>query len=147
MKEYKFDNTLELALNEPAALYGFSFDSDNLIQFARRGLTMNYLQKLAISLSLNLQEISEILHVSIRTLQRYTATKKLDTDISSKLLNLTALHNHGVSVFGSEADFNCWLKSPVSSLQNNTPLSFLDTPFGFTMVGQVLGRIEHGIFA
>jgi putative toxin-antitoxin system antitoxin component (TIGR02293 family) len=147
MKEYTQEFNSNTIINEPAALYGYSFDSNNLIQFARQGLSMSYLQKLAISLSLSLQEVSEILHVSLRTLQRYTATKKLDTDISSKLLNLTALHNHGVSVFGSEADFNVWLKSPVSSLNNNTPLSFLDTPFGFTIVDQALGRIEHGIFA
>jgi putative toxin-antitoxin system antitoxin component (TIGR02293 family) len=147
MKEYNQEFNSNTTLNEPAALYGYSFDSSNLIQFARQGLSMSYLQKLATNLSLSLQEVSEILHVSLRTLQRYTATKKLDTDISSKLLNLTALHNHGVSVFGSDADFNNWLKSPVSSLNNNTPLSFLDTPFGFTLVDQVLGRIEHGIFA
>jgi putative toxin-antitoxin system antitoxin component (TIGR02293 family) len=147
MKEYSQELQSNTTLQEPAALYGYSFDPSNLLQFARQGLSMSYLQKLANSLSLSLQEISEILHVSLRTLQRYTASKKLDTDISSKLLHLTALHNHGVDVFGSEADFNAWLKSPVSALDNHTPLSFLDTPFGFTVVDQVLGRIEHGVFA
>jgi putative toxin-antitoxin system antitoxin component (TIGR02293 family) len=147
MKEYTQDINTNSILEEPSALYGYIFDSNNLIEFARRGLSMSYLQKLANNLSLSLLEISEILHVSLRTLQRYTATKKLDKDISSKLLTLTALHHHGVLVLGSEADFSAWLKAPVSVLNNKTPLSFLDTPFGFTLVDQALGRIEHGIFA
>jgi putative toxin-antitoxin system antitoxin component (TIGR02293 family) len=147
MKSYTQELKSEAVLQEPAALYGYNFEPSKLLQFARQGLSMSYLQKLASSLSLSLQEVSEILHISLRTLQRYTASKKLDTDISSKLLHLTALHNHGVEVFGSEADFNSWLKSPVAFLENKTPLSFLDTPFGFMVVDQALGRIEHGVFA
>lgn len=147
MKGYKIDETIASVVHEPSMVYGYSIEPTYLIRYARQGLSMNYLLKLSQKLSLSLQEISGILHVSLRTLQRYTATKLLDTDISSKLLTLTALHNHGVAVFGSEDNFNVWLKTPILTLDNHTPLSYLDTPFGFTIIDQLLGRIEHGVFA
>jgi putative toxin-antitoxin system antitoxin component (TIGR02293 family) len=108
---------------------------------------MKYLTNLTEKLSLNLQEMGEILHVSLRTLQRYAPNKVLDSDASAKALNLAALQTHGMEVFGSEIDFNEWLRTPVPHLGNKTPLSYLDTPFGFTLVEQTLGRIEHGLFA
>ncbi len=147
MEEYKINEVSPTIVNEASAIYGYSFESAHLIQYARQGLSMGYLLKLSQKLSLSLQEVSNILHVSLRTLQRYTASKKLDTDISSKLLTLTALYNHGIEVFGTEDNFNSWLKTPLLSLDNNTPLSYLDTPFGFKVVDQLVGRIEHGVFS
>jgi putative toxin-antitoxin system antitoxin component (TIGR02293 family) len=119
----------------------------SLIEIARKGLKMSYLHLVSKGLSLSLQEISTILHVSMRTLQRYAASKVLDSDISAKLLHLDALKTEGVDVFGSERDFNVWLRTELPVLQGHTPLSYLDTPFGFQLVQQVLGRIKHGIFA
>jgi putative toxin-antitoxin system antitoxin component (TIGR02293 family) len=135
--------------NEPSMTYLRSPISNtaDMINFARQGINMKYLIGLTEKLALNLQEMGEILHVSLRTLQRYAPTKILDTDASSKILNLAALQSHGIEVFGSEKEFNIWLKSEVPSLENKTPLSYLDTPFGFQLIDQTLGRIEHGIFA
>jgi uncharacterized protein (DUF2384 family) len=40
-----------------------------------------------------------------------------------------------------------WIRTPSIIFKGNTPLSLLDTSFGFDMVLTELGRIEHGIFA
>lgn len=136
-------------VNEPMAAYLTSPTSNTaqMINFARQGINMNYLSNLSDKLSLNLQEIGNILHVSLRTLQRYAPTKVLDSDASAKVLNLASLQIHGKDVFGSEENFAEWLKTEVPALGNKTPLSYLDTPFGFQLVDQTLGRIEHGLFA
>ncbi len=148
MKEYKSNVAPISAVEEPMVAYQSSANSiSEMINFARTGISMKYLTNLSDKLSLSLQEIGEILHVSLRTLQRYAPNKVLDSDVSAKALNLAALQAHGLEVFGTESDFNEWLRTPVPNLGNKTPLSFLDTPFGFTLIDQTLGRIEHGIFA
>lgn len=119
---------------------------NDFINFSRSGKSMAFLNKLANNLALSLKDMSEVLQVSMRTLQRYNDNKVLDTDASAKLLQLEALQNHGIEVFGDKDAFNSWLKSPVLALGNQTPLSFLDTPFGFQLVNNTLGRIKHGIF-
>jgi putative toxin-antitoxin system antitoxin component (TIGR02293 family) len=149
MKEFKMPNENQNVVNESIASYILapSSNTTNLINYARQGISMSFLLNLSEKLSLSLQEVGNILHVSLRTLQRYAPTKTLDTDASAKVLNLEALHRHGIEVFGDEGSFNNWLRSKVPSLGNQTPLSYLDTPFGFQLVDQTLGRIEHGIFA
>jgi putative toxin-antitoxin system antitoxin component (TIGR02293 family) len=71
----------------------------------------------------------------------------MDADASSKIIQLSILKEQGLSVFGDQSSFNEWLKQPVPELDNATPLSMLDTPFGYQILFQILGRMEHGIFA
>lgn len=148
-KEFQLEDTPQNIANEPFTEYISmpAYNTAQLINYARQGVNMSYLNNLSEKLSLSLQEIGNILHVSLRTLQRYAPSKTLDSDASAKVLNLAALQKHGLEVFGDEKSFNNWLKTPVPSLGNSTPLSFLDTPFGFQLIDQTLGRIEHGLFA
>ncbi len=141
VKNYDFPDTDSQGIfaEEPSEIF--------MIGYARKGLDMRFVMDIMDRLSLTLKDIADILHVSLRTLQRYNATTKLDTDASSKLLYLAKLEATGIRVFGDKAAFNSWLKAPVSALGGFTPLSYLDTPFGFELVEQALGRIEHGIFA
>ena len=90
--------------------------------------------------------MSLLLHVSLRTLQRYSEDKVLDVDLSSKLLVLTDLYAHGQDVLGSDG-FRKWLRAEVRSLGYDTPLSMLDNPFGIRRVDDTLGQIEYGVFA
>lgn len=144
-KEIELPNN---AVNEPIMAYQRSTNTiSDMIQFSRNGINMQFLTNLSNKLSLSLQEMGDILHVSLRTLQRYAPTKVLDTDASAKALNLANLQAHGIEVFGDETNFNDWLRTKVPALGNKTPLSYLDTPFGFTLIDQTLGRIEHGLFA
>ena len=147
--EYQAIDEPQNIMNEPMAAYFTSpiSNTSQMINFARQGINMTYLSNLSDKLSLSLQEIGNILHVSLRTLQRYAPTKVLDSDASAKVLNLANLQKHGKDVFGTEEDFAEWLKTEVPALGNKTPLSYLDTPFGFQLIDQTLGRIEHGLFA
>ncbi len=151
MKDGKSSKLINDIVSEPIAVYlaglSHSEPTSGMIEFARKGVSMQFVIHLGYRLGLSLQHIANVLHVSLRTLQRYPLDKKLDTDQSSKAILLANLHKRGLEVFGSDEAFSEWLNSPVPYLQGQKPLTYLDTPFGFDLLDQVLGRIEHGIFA
>lgn len=145
--EYTTDtDTLKAMLvEEPGAVYypqGFE-----LINLSRAGILKKYLLELAAKFSLTMQELSRILHISERTLQRYHKEDKLATDASERALLLAQLFNKGISVFGSSQNFNDWLRTPLPAFQQQAPITFLDTAFGFALISDELGRIEYGVFA
>jgi putative toxin-antitoxin system antitoxin component (TIGR02293 family) len=125
----------------------WSHTSLTVVHDARKGFTFGDLLVLAKILDLSLSDLTLIFNVSLRTLQRYDQSQKLDADASSKLIQLSMLKARGLEVFGDQSAFNIWLKKPMMELDDSTPLSMLDTPFGYQILFQVLGRIEHGIFA
>jgi putative toxin-antitoxin system antitoxin component (TIGR02293 family) len=150
MEGYHKEKSATKTVEEPVAAY-LKVEQDPLrpetVGFARRGVSSSYLIAVAEHLGLSMQELADILHISVRTIQRWEADKILDVDLSSKAIHLARLEQHGVRVFGTCSAFGGWLRKPIPALQGFTPLSYLDTPFGFEIVHQLLGRIEHGIFA
>ena len=67
--------------------------------------------------------------------EAFRSTRFLDT-----LVDVTA---RAIEVFGSRERALRWLKTPVRSLDDQSPLSLLDTSEGITRVTDVLGRVEH----
>jgi uncharacterized protein (DUF2384 family) len=51
-----------------------------------------------------------------------------------------------IEVLGSREKALRWLKAPVRSLGDQTPISLLDSPDGIERVEDALGRIEHGVW-
>ena len=51
-----------------------------------------------------------------------------------------------IEVFGSREKALRWLKTPVRSLGDQTPLSLLNTTEGVARVQDTLGRVEHGVW-
>jgi putative toxin-antitoxin system antitoxin component (TIGR02293 family) len=152
MKKYPINSPTYKQFEEQVATYEKGMKSnptmEYLISQARNGLKFSYAIALASDLGLSFSDLAIILHMSLRTLQRYEPDRILDSDHTSKMIQLTTLRNHGIAVFGDQDDsFAKWLKTELPALKGNTPLSFLDTPFGFDLIHQVLGRIEHGILS
>jgi putative toxin-antitoxin system antitoxin component (TIGR02293 family) len=160
----KHDNKTEL--NEPMAAYvtaqggmpsfysllgssksaKLSNDFD-IIRLARQGFPKRVLLSLAKSISLNIQELANILHISERTLQRYDDDAIIKTEYAEKAVELARLYTRGEEVFGSIDKFKIWIKTPGHVFKGEAPVTILDTSAGFDMVFKELGRIEHGIFA
>jgi len=59
------------------------------------------------------------------------------------LVDVTA---RAIEVLGTRDKALRWLKTPVRSLGDRTPLSLLGSPDGVARVKDALGRIEHGIW-
>jgi len=119
----------------------------DIIKFARGGFPKRALMALAKKISLNLQELAYVLHISERTLQRYDDNEMIKTEYAEKAVELARLYTRGQEVFGSMDKFKLWIKAPSLIFNGEAPVSVLDTSAGFDMVFRELGRIEHGIFA
>ncbi|MGZ3872967.1 MAG: type II RES/Xre toxin-antitoxin system antitoxin [Mucilaginibacter sp.] len=119
----------------------------DIINLARKGFSKRALLALAKKISLNIQELANILHISERTLQRYDDDAIIRTEYAEKAVELARLYARGEEVFGSIDKFKRWIKAPSVVFNGEAPVSILDTSAGFDMVFKELGRIEHGIFA
>jgi putative toxin-antitoxin system antitoxin component (TIGR02293 family) len=118
----------------------------DIIRLARQGFSKRSLLALAQKISLTLQELTSILHISERTLQRYDDDAIIKTEYAEKAVELARLYTRGQDVFGSIDKFKLWMKAPSLVFNGEAPVSLLDTSAGFDMVFTELGRIEHGIF-
>ena len=149
-------------VNEPMAVYGIANytpmvammgnqyvnPSDfDLLKLARKGISKKSLLALAKRISLTIEEVASVLHISERTLQRYTPQTLIRTEYADRAIELALLYERGIEVLGSERAFSTWIKSPNYALGGEIPFNLLDTRIGFTMVLDILGRIEHGVFS
>ncbi len=126
--------------------YAVSTDFD-LLNLARKGVSKKALVSLAKQISLTIQEIAGIMHISERTLQRYTPATLIKTEHAEKAIELARLYQRGTEVFGTMDNFNDWMKTPNYTLNGEPPLNLLDTSIGFELILQTLGRIEYGVFS
>jgi putative toxin-antitoxin system antitoxin component (TIGR02293 family) len=162
---YKEKHIKSETLNEPMVAYATSGSANlfynllgnsksiklsndfDIVKLARNGFPKRVLLALAKKISLNIQELSNILHISERTLQRYDDDAIMKTEYAEKAVELARLYTRGEEVFGSMDKFKLWIKTPGHVFKGEAPISMLDTSAGFDMVFKELGRIEHGIFA
>lgn len=122
-------------------------DAHLLINKSRNGMAMYQIENLMKRYYLTLKEMAAVLNISERTLQRYEDKDVLSKDASERALHLQRLYERGADVFGTLDKFKGWMKASILIFNNEQPISFLDTIFGFELLEQELGRIEHGIFA
>ena len=124
-----------------------SFTEFDFISLARKGFPKQSLLSLSKRISLSIQELCVIMHISERTLQRYDDNAVIKSEYAEKAVELARLYTRGEEVFGSIDKFKLWMKMPGYVFNGESPVSMLDTSAGFDLVFKELGRIEHGIFA
>lgn len=121
-------------------------DEAALIELTRHGLPGRAIDTLAEVLGITITELSLYLHVSGRTLMRHRE-KLLDKHLSDHLITVGTVVARCTELFQSREKAARWLKTPSIALGNCRPLDLLDTTAGATMVLNLLGRIEHGVFS
>lgn len=75
--------------------------------------------------------------------QRLIAEALWSVKLVNPIVEVTA---RAIEVFGSREKALRWLKAPVRSLGDQSPISLLDTQEGIDRVKDVLGRVEHGVW-
>ncbi len=149
-KKYKLAEQDLLFVEESDIAFQSIYTPDNSSRYHEKsvhGIEKKSVELIMKKLQLTFKEMSDLLHISERTYHRYKSTDKMDLSVSEKSLQLDELYRHGRSVFDTDSDFARWLKLPSPALNGKAPISFLTTSFGFNIIHDELGRIQHGIFS
>lgn len=119
-----------------------------LIDLVRKGVKYPAFQNIASKSPFTIDEWSQFLHISNRTMQRYRKEKKTFEPLQSeKIVKITLLYKKGIEVFGDKESFDTWLSTRNVALGGILPKSLLDNNFGIDMLKDALTRIEYGVLA
>ena len=130
-----------------AAVLGRLNKPEDLREAVRAGLPLVALHSLQETLQLSRENLSRMLAMPERTLARRQKQARLTADESDRLIRVARVMAHAIEVLGSRDKAAHWLRNPNRALDGNTPLSLLDTDIGAQQVGEILGRIEYGIYS
>ncbi len=161
IKDYQqHDISKQVFLGEVLAVYGIKsqqrtpkiLDDDknffHLVAASREGLPYQSFHNAQITMPFTLDEWSQMLHISKRSIDRLKKEKRrLNPTQTEKLIEITMLFDYGVDVFGSFDKFSTWLTRSNTGLGGVTPKSLLDTNLGIKAIHTTLSRIEYGVLA
>jgi len=136
-------------VNEAAVKYQAAPNEEyQLVEQAHRGVSAEAFFDIIGFSGLTREELSSLLDVSIKTIQRYQSDgKKLNALNSEQLLKMITLYQKAEEVFGDLASFNRWLRKPAIGLGNQNPFKYMQTPGGIDLIMDELHRIEFGALA
>lgn len=133
---YKPDEILHM-LNEPAVRYQKAYDgitkSDFLVIVSMTGMTLT--------------EFSKFLPVSKRTIEKIKDEELISAPVSDRVLQIASLFQYGAEVLGSKEAFQAWLKTELLALAHKRPYDYMDNGSGLSIIQDLLGRIEHGVYS
>jgi putative toxin-antitoxin system antitoxin component (TIGR02293 family) len=142
-------NQKKLLVNEIAVKYRVQPENNySLVTKAQDGISISaFFDMLEVS-GLSKNELSGLLDVSYKTIQRYQKEeKKLNALNSEQLLKMIVLYQKAEEIFGDIPSFDRWLRKPAYGLGGQKPLKLMQTPGGIDLIFDELMRIEYGALA
>jgi putative toxin-antitoxin system antitoxin component (TIGR02293 family) len=138
-----------MQVNEMAIKYHVQSENNfALVNRAQSGISVSAFFDLLEISELTGSELSSLLNVSYKTMQRYQKEdKKLSALNSEQILKMIVLYQKAEEVFGDLSSFNRWLRKPALGLGGQEPLQFMQTPGGIDLIREELLRIEFGALA
>ena len=128
---------MENIVGEPAIRY----------QKASEGISKSDFLVIVANTGLNLTEFSALLPVSKRTIEKTKDRDLLSPVVSDRVLQIASLYQFGSNVIGSNQLFQEWLQSPLIALGGKKPIHFINNDTGISMIKDLLGRVEHGVYS
>ena len=130
------------------ASMGFNIHSEfDLIEMTRKGLPTAVVRQISDLLNVSMEKMSELIHISHRTIQRKGDTDLLNVYSTEQIIEIAEVISRGIEVLGTVEAFTAWCHGELRHLNYNKPIDLLDTSFGASMVLDTLGRIEHGVYS
>lgn len=117
----------------------------DLITITRKGLPKSVVYSICEVLAISMDRLSDLLHISHRTLQRKADDDLLTVSNTEQIFEIADVVSKGIEVFDTLDNFRNWLHSTPYIFNGQKPLDFLDTKFGIQYVKNIIGRIAHGI--
>lgn len=118
----------------------------DLARAVRRGVSYASVVRLQEAMELSPGELSGVVGIPPRTLDRRRKEGRLDADESDRALRLSRVFGAAVALFeGDAVGARRWLGEPHPALGGDRPIELLRTEVGALEVERLLGRLEHGI--
>lgn len=108
------------------------------------GLEKQAFERLKSLLSVSGDQLCAVVGIPSRTVARRTVFKP---DESERILRVAVAFQKTFDVFEEVTAARDWFLSSKRALGGMTPFAFCDTEAGASEVRNLLGRIEHGVFA
>lgn len=117
------------------------------LESVESGLSLATLTNFVSASGMQFKDIYDVV-IPARTLKHRRARKEpLTLDESDKLTRMARVYDQAVRVFGDRENALHWLSEPKRRFEGRTPLKLLRTDYGSRLVEEMLGQIDHGIFA
>jgi putative toxin-antitoxin system antitoxin component (TIGR02293 family) len=125
-----------------------SFGTEEVLHGVERGLPFSAFEHLQRNLALPAAAVTELVQIRPRTLTRRKEQGRFQPDESDRLLRAARLFARALELFEGDAEAaRGWLAAPQPALGGAVPLAVARTEVGAREVEQLLGRLEHGVFA
>lgn len=96
---------------------------------------------------LNQRKVASALGISARTIQRRKAgSAKLSPEQGDKAWTFSELMVRAAAVLGGEREAEQWFDTPALALDRRRPIDLLGSSVGAALVGELLGRMEYGVY-
>jgi putative toxin-antitoxin system antitoxin component (TIGR02293 family) len=123
-------------------------NSAELIHQLERGFSFKTFHTLESRSGLPGPALASLVGIPERTLARRRSKGKFTPEESERLLRLGTVFEQAVELFeGDNAAALRWLTAPRKALEGKTPLAYARTEIGAREVENLIGRLEHGVFA
>lgn len=95
----------------------------------------------------NADELDELVIPKRTLVRRRAANENLSPEETDKALRLARISTQADRIFGDVKIAHHWLRKALPRHGQKTPLQLLKTELGALAVDEILGQIDHGIFA
>jgi uncharacterized protein (DUF2384 family) len=136
-------------VNEPISLYlPASFSKSMVLDNLTQNSKQIFAKVLAVT-ELTIKTLAEnIFEITPKTFIKYKNNEtKIPSRIAELAIELSALYDLGILIFGNAATFNLWLDKETIYFNNNKPSNYLNTSTGIHLIYEELKRIEFGATA
>ena len=102
----------------------------------------------AKSRNLDQDKVGRALGMSTRTIQRRKdqAAKPLSAEQGDRTWKFSELMVRATALLGSQAEAERWFDTPALGLDQRRPIDLMGSSVGAALVGDLLGRMEYGVY-
>ena len=112
------------------------------------GVAYDIFHNVADLTQLDKKDVAKAIHLAPATLARRAKSGKFNRQESDAFYRFTEVVSAAVDLFeGDQHAANQWLIKPVKGLGNRRPVDMLGTTAETEAVLDLIGRLEHGVFA
>ena len=119
----------------------------NVIDQIREGIPKQAIDNVLEKTGVSKTQLSNILHISTRQLNRYEKDDRLSPEQSNFLYEFTRIYVRALDILGDGETADKWLMRPNMALGDKQPIELLDTGEGLRMVDDLLAQIEYGFYS